>query len=56
MRETIIDTVKVWVVNVTVLGAVTFADVESTIKCASWLAALGYTLWKWRSEAKAKKG
>ena len=30
--------------------AITFTDIENALKLLSLLLAIGYTLWKWRSE------
>ena len=30
--------------------AITFTDIENALKLFSLLLAIGYTLWKWRSE------
>jgi len=30
--------------------AITFTDIENALKVISLLLAIGYTLWKWRSE------
>jgi hypothetical protein len=35
--------------------AITFTDIENALKIFSLLLAIGYTLWKWRSEF-LKKG
>lgn len=35
--------------------AITFTDIENALKLFSLLLAIGYTLWKWRSEF-LKKG
>jgi hypothetical protein len=35
--------------------AITFTDIENALKLLSLLLAIGYTLWKWRSEF-LKKG
>ena len=34
--------------------ALTFTDVENILKVSSLILAIGYTLWKWRSEYKKK--
>jgi hypothetical protein len=60
-NDTLIDTVKVVLANIT---AITFGfielermrdDVESWLKIASLLVAMGYTIWKWRSDYKKTK-
>lgn len=35
--------------------AITFTDIENALKIFSLLLAIGYTLWKWRSEFKNKR-
>lgn len=35
--------------------AITFTDIENALKVISLLLAIGYTLWKWRSEFKNRK-
>jgi hypothetical protein len=35
--------------------AITFTDIENALKLLSLLIAIGYTLWKWRSEFKHKR-
>lgn len=35
--------------------AITFTDIENALKLLSLLLAIGYTVWKWRSEI-LKKG
>lgn len=34
---------------------VTFTNVENTLKILSLIIAIGYTVWKWRSEYKRKR-
>ena len=38
-----------------VASAITFTDIENALKLFSLLLAIGYTVWKWRSEF-LKKG
>ena len=35
--------------------SISFTNAESTLKIVSLLLAIGYTVWKWRSEFKNKR-
>ena len=35
--------------------SITFTNAESALKIVSLLLAIGYTIWKWRSEFKNRK-
>lgn len=51
--EFIPSTVKVWAAT---LGALTLSisDVQAIVSIVALLVATGYTLWKWRRDAKRK--
>ena len=48
------DYIDVPVLHILAIG-ITFTDVESVLKIASLILAIGYTAWKWISEYKKKK-
>lgn len=47
------DLIELWAVNSTLL-TVTLADIQSAVVIAFTLVSIGYTIWKWRNEAKKK--
>ena len=49
-----LDTAKVWAVTVGAVTIPTMAKLTDVAQFAAALAALGYTIWKWRRSAKSK--
>jgi len=54
MRDDLIDTLKVIVPNGTVLGVVTFSQLETGLKIVLLMISISYTLWKWNHDLHTK--